>query len=220
MIRSLAFSFGLGLALPAAAVCGAGETFPVAHNEPITVRIVGGEDGKPQAHAHLILIAGYDRRDLHDRLWQEEALTDDRGNARLSSALANLPFVQVWVAKKHLCLGNPGKARFSVELIRRDGLSTPNRCGIATVEDAPGIFNVFVKVKAVKVKAPSPCPARRRARPATPPAATPEPAPAPVVNAPAATAPVPAPESAPPVKNDFDPSHLSAFSAGQTHLIF
>jgi hypothetical protein len=57
-------------------------------------------------------------------------------------------------------MGKPGKASFSVELIRRDGLSAPNRCGTATVEDEPGVFTVFVKekVKAVHPAAPASAP--------------------------------------------------------------
>jgi hypothetical protein len=136
---------GMGLALLTASLCGADEVFPVVHNEPITVRLVGGKDGQPLVHAHLILVGGYDENDIRHGLWQQETLTDEQGRARLSKALANLPFLQVWVGKKHLCEANVKTSHFSVELIRRDGLSAPNRCGTAVVEDAPGVFTVYVK---------------------------------------------------------------------------
>jgi hypothetical protein len=96
------------------------------------------------------LIAGYDQNDLHDQLYRQEALTDAHGQARLSKQLGNLPWLQVWVNKKPLCQAHPRNDNFSVELIRRDGLSAPNRCGTATVEDAPGVFTVFVKSSAIK----------------------------------------------------------------------
>jgi len=133
------------VALLAARTCGADETFPVVHNEPITVRVVDGTDGRPVAHAHVALAAGYDRRDLRLGLWREETLTDGEGKARLSNGLRNLPWLQVRVAKRHLCEGDAGGSAYSVERIRRDGLSAANRCGTATVEAAPGVVTVFVK---------------------------------------------------------------------------
>jgi hypothetical protein len=120
------------------------------HSEPITVRILNGKNGQPLAHLHLILIGGYDQRDLHGQLFREEALTDAQGQARLSGQLANLPWLQVWVNKKPLCQADPTRASFSVERIRRDGLSSPNRCGVVAVEDAPGLFTVFVQGKEKK----------------------------------------------------------------------
>lgn len=156
MIRPLIFSLAAGLVLtvafPSAAAqsCqrgGSAESLPVVHHEPITIRILSGKDGLPLAHLHLILIAGYRASDLREQLFREEALTDARGQARLSSQLANLPWLQVWVDKKPLCQVHPRTASFSVERIRRDGLSAPNRCGTATVEDAPSVFTVFVKGK-------------------------------------------------------------------------
>jgi len=36
---------------------------------------------------------------------------------------------------------------YSTDEIRRDGLSTPNRCGISTVANAHGVFIVFVNSK-------------------------------------------------------------------------
>jgi hypothetical protein len=142
------------MALLTVTLNGAAETFPVVHNEPITVRILGGKDGQPLAHLHLVLLGGYEQSDLHDQLYRVEVLTDIHGEARLPRQLANLPWVQVWVATKPLCQASPRKDSFSVELIRRDGLSAPNRCGTATVEDVPGVFTVFVKGKAKDADAP------------------------------------------------------------------
>jgi hypothetical protein len=156
VIRPLAIPLAVGIALIAASAPAAGEGFPVIHNEPITLRILGGKDGQPLGRMHLTLIAGYDRSDMRKQLFREEALTDAHGQLRLSNQLANLPWLQVWVEKKTLCEGNPRIASFSVELMRRDGLSTPNRCGKVAVEDKPGVFNVFVKGKGA---APTP-PAR------------------------------------------------------------
>jgi hypothetical protein len=150
MIRPLALNLAAGMALLTATLCGVAESFPVVHNEPITVRILGGKNGQPFAHLHLILIGGYDQKDVHDQLFRNEVLTDAHGQVRLPGQLANLPWLQVWVANKLLCESKPRRNSFSVELIRRDGLSTPNRCGTATVEDAPGVFTVFVKGKGKK----------------------------------------------------------------------
>lgn len=139
------------MAFITASLCGADETFPVVHNEPITIRIVGGRNGLPLSNLHLVLIGGYDRSDLHDQLYREEVLTDTYGNVRLPKQLANLPWLQVWVSKMPLCQSKPRKASFSVELIRRDGLSAPNLCGPVSAQDTPGVFTVFVKNKATKL---------------------------------------------------------------------
>ncbi len=149
MIRTLAISLAaglaLGLALPAAAAGNAGESFPVNHEDSIAVHILNGRNGQPLGHLHLILIAGYNQQDMRDQFWREEVISDAHGQVRLSNQMENLPWLQVWVGKKKLCQAKPRTASFSVDLIRRDGLSAPNHCGMATVEDAPGVFAVFVK---------------------------------------------------------------------------
>ncbi len=143
------------LACLAAGLAGrASEIFPVAHNERIILRIMDGRDGKPLPHAHVTLAGGYEERDLRNGLWREEALTDEQGRARLSEQLANLPWLRVWVARSKPCQAHPDRAIYSVERIRRDGLSGPNHCGEATGEDAPGVLTVFVRTKA-KAAAPA-----------------------------------------------------------------
>jgi hypothetical protein len=149
MIRPLVAHLAAGIALAASAVSGVAESFPVVHNEPVIIRILGGIDGQPLARQHLTLIAGYDQNDMSEQFFREEVLTDEKGQVRLSNQLANLPWLQVWVGKKPLCQTHPRSTSYSVELIRRDGLSAPNRCGTATVENKPGVFTVFVKNKTV-----------------------------------------------------------------------
>jgi hypothetical protein len=197
MMRSFALTFGAGLALLAASVCSADEPTAVVHNDPITVRILGGKNGRPLAHVHLSLVAGYTQRDIRLQLWHEDAITDDQGNARLAKPLENLPFLQISVAKNRICQARFSSPSYSVERIRRDGLSTPNHCGIVTVQDAPGVFTVFVKTKD---KAPLPVVAAAApvSAPAVTPAVAPVPVlqPAPVVAQAPAVAPAEAPESA------------------------
>jgi hypothetical protein len=92
-----------------------------------------------------VLTAGYTQRDIDLQMRREEAQTDEHGFARLPNALANFPLLQVSVAKQRLCHSGGRGAVFSIERIRRDGLSAPNRCGTAIVQDAPGVFTVWVK---------------------------------------------------------------------------
>jgi hypothetical protein len=184
MNRLFALSFAAGAAILTARFSGADEPFAVNHTEQVTVRILSGRDGQPIAHVHLVLTGGYDERELHDHLWQEEAITDAHGQARLSKQFANLPWLRLQTGKARLCQANPGEASYSVELMLRDGLSTPNRCGTITVEDRPGVFTVFVKDKKSK---PSPAAetASKTAPTASPAAVAPAPRPvvAPVVTA-------------------------------------
>jgi hypothetical protein len=151
MIRPRVLSLAAAIALLTASLRGADETFPVIHNEPITVRIVGGINGMPLSNLHLVLVSGYDQNDLHNQLYREDVLTDAFGNARLPKQLANLPWLQVWIGSMPLCQSKPRQASFSVELIRRDGLSAPNLCGAVSAQNTPGVFTVFVKNKAEKL---------------------------------------------------------------------
>ena len=151
MIRFRAFVCAAGIVALAASSNSQSEIFPNVHSQPIVIQIVDGRDGKPLAHARLSLVAGYTRRDLHLQLWHEEAFTDDQGRARMSSAMEDLPILQVEVAKGHLCADSHATT-VSVEQIRRDGLSTPNRCGTVTAGDSPGVFTVFVMTKIAKSK--------------------------------------------------------------------
>jgi hypothetical protein len=198
MIRPLAFSLAT-FALSAAALCRADETFPVVHSEPITIRILSGKNGLPLSNLHLLLVGGYDQSDLHDQLFREDALTDTFGKVRLSNQLTNLPWLQVWVSKMPLCQSNPRKTSFSVELIRRDGLSAPNLCGPVSAENSPGVFTVFVKNRAKTLhkgvsitlglpwmQAPKTAPAAPSAVEAASPIVSPPPTPAATVAAPAA----------------------------------
>lgn len=151
MISILAQPLAAGLIFLAAQINGANEVLPVDHNEPITIRVLSGRNGLPLAQAHIVLTAGYNQRDIDLRMRREEALTDEHGTARLPNALSNFPLLHISVAKQHLCHSGGRGAIFSIERIRRDGLSAPNRCGTAMVQDAPGIFTVWVKTG----KAPS-----------------------------------------------------------------
>jgi hypothetical protein len=153
MNRNRTFWVRAAMALLAAAVCSADEVFPVVHHEPIAVRILEGKNGAPQARVHVVLIAGYDRRDLDLGLWREEAVTDEAGMVQLSDALKNLPLLRVAVLKRSSCATDAGGAAISVERIRRDGMSSANRCGTVVAADVPGTLAVFVKGKKLSAKA-------------------------------------------------------------------
>ncbi len=120
-------------------------SIPVVHPEPITIHIVDGQDGRAIAHLHLVLVAGYDRHDVETHLWHEDVMTDDDGDLALPATLLNLPWLQLLLPKSSTCKADPHAQIFSVERMRNDGLSAPNRCGIVTAEDRPGRFTVFAQ---------------------------------------------------------------------------
>jgi hypothetical protein len=151
MNRNLAIWVGVAMSMVTARVCSADEVFPVVHHEPIAVRVLDGKGGRPQARVRVVLTAGYDRRDLGLRLWREEAITDAEGMVRLSDALRNLPLLRVEVLKRHACSAGTG-ATITVERIRLSGLSGANHCGFASIDDAPGVYAVFVKGKKASAK--------------------------------------------------------------------
>ena len=145
MNRMLSIGAAGLVVLIAGAACSADEVFPVVHNEAIAVRVLDGKNGKPQPHAHVLLVAGYDRRDLRLAMWREEAVTDAAGEVHLSGALRNLPLLRVEIIKRHACAPDASDAAASVERIRRDGLSGANRCVAYAAADTPGVFTIFVK---------------------------------------------------------------------------
>ena len=147
MNRIRTILFAIAIALLASAVCLADEVFPVVHREPIVVRLLDGKSGKPQARVHVILTAGYDRRDLALGMWREEVVTDAEGKVRLSDTLRNLPLLRVDILQRHACSTGTANAAISVELVRRDGLSGANRCGFAPADNAPGVLTLFVRGK-------------------------------------------------------------------------
>lgn len=120
-------------------------SIPVDYKEPITIHIVDGEGGHPIAHLHLALIAGYDRHDLEKHLWVEDAMTDEHGDIHLPAVLMNLPWLRVLMPKQNICKADPRLETFSVERMRNDGLSSPNRCGTVTVVEQPGVFTLFAQ---------------------------------------------------------------------------
>lgn len=197
--RSFACFSAAASLLFSATVCVAQMGYPLVIDEPFTVRVLSGNDGKPVAHVHLIIIGGYDLDDIAHHLWEEETLTDDDGEAQITRPLASLPFVQVWVTKRHLCQGNPRASKFSIDRIRNYGLAAPNRCGISTAEDTPGVFTVFVKGK--PVPPPPAADADSDAEPAAEvvPASLPAPPPAPAAIVPGPKLP-PSPAPAPGVR--------------------
>lgn len=144
--RTLSLALGAGTLLLPASVCGAQQnSLPVAHPEPITIRILDGKGGTPLAHVHLQVAAGYDDRDLRLGLWNEEIVTDGEGRASLPGSLKNFPLVAVWVAKHKLCAAHGRSTYMSLDNIRSVGLSTRNRCGTAVAAETPGVLNVFAK---------------------------------------------------------------------------
>jgi len=119
--------------------------FPVVHPEPLTVRVVDAQDGHPQAYLHVALVAGYNRNDVERHLWREDLITDEHGEVRLPATLLNLPWLGILMPKASTCRSDPRAQAFSVERMRQEGMSAPNRCGALTVGARPGVLTVFAQ---------------------------------------------------------------------------
>ena len=157
--RTLSLVLGVAaLALPASVGKSEGSV-PVSHPEPITIQILDGKGGAPLAHVHLLLVAGYDDRDLRLRLWSAEAITDARGRVGLPRALKDFSFVEVRVAKRKLCAAHGRSFGANLDRVRNEGMSTPNHCGTTVVEDTPGVLNVFARARAHDLLPPTASPA-------------------------------------------------------------
>jgi len=141
---------GVGLALAAWALgifLASCEPIPVDYREPVTLRLLDGKSGEPLAHLRLVLIAGYDRKDLKQRAWRNEVITDMAGEALLPQALANFPFLEVRPMKTRLCQGTARGEIYTIAEIRGEGFSAPNRCGWITAAETPRTLVVFVRTE-------------------------------------------------------------------------
>jgi hypothetical protein len=154
MVRFFAASAALALAF--AAAFGFGEVLPVDHREPITVRVLSGRSGLPLAHMRLVLVAGYDERDLARGLWLEEAATNADGEALVPRSLVNFPFLLVSLKKAKPC---SSRIVFNMGRIRNDGFNAPNHCGTKTQAELRGTLTIFAREDAAP---PSDAPAARR----------------------------------------------------------
>ncbi len=114
--------------------------------------MLSGKSGAALAHQRLTLVAGYDARDLEQRLWTEETVTDAAGETAVPLALGNFPFLQVKVAKTKLCQETSRGEVYNLGRVRSQGFSAPNHCGFVTVADAPRVLVVFVRRGARKVE--------------------------------------------------------------------
>jgi hypothetical protein len=144
MMRRLVGWAGLSAVLTTAAICRADEVFPVAHTEAIAVRVVDGLNGRPRARAVVVVVGGYSERDLDAGMWRQELLTDEAGQVPLADGLRNLPLLRVEVIKLRSCAAGGFGKTFSMELTRRDGLSSSNRCGANSAQNVAGTLTVFV----------------------------------------------------------------------------
>lgn len=143
MSRILSISFFVS-AVASSLICSASEPFPVVHHEPLTVRVLDGASGKPRAGVRVVLAGGYTERDLALGLWQEGARTNASGEVRIPDALANLPFLRVWVIKAKFCQSKGAPGRMLVDRIRNEGWNTDNACGTSTAAVTPGKLVLFV----------------------------------------------------------------------------
>jgi len=143
------FRIGVGLVLAAWALgvllAAAGESFPAEHREPITVRVLDGKTGKPLAHLRLTLVGGYTEKDIGQRLWREEAVTDAAGEVRVPRALGDLPFLEVRPRKTKLCQETSRGETYNVGRIRGEGFNAPNSCGFVKAAASPQVLVVFAR---------------------------------------------------------------------------
>lgn len=145
MTRRVFFVLGMGLALPAAAQMASIEAFPVDHKEPITIRVLNGKSGQPMPNVRLVLLAGYQESDIRDEIWSGEVMTNEDGQVLLPRPLMNLAFLEASLVRVKLCQHSAHGELYAIERIRRDGWNAPNRCGVVSIANAPGVLTLFAR---------------------------------------------------------------------------
>jgi hypothetical protein len=138
-------AFYFATVLPGAAQLVSIESFPVDHEEPITIRVLNGKDGQPIANLRLVLLAGYSESDIAHRFWHEEAVTDAFGETRLPRPLVNFPFLQAVTVRASLCQTTPRGEFYKIGRIRSEGWSAPDHCGFVHAGHEPGVLTLFVR---------------------------------------------------------------------------
>jgi len=139
-------SLGLGLYVFGIIVCLMSNVqVPTAQEKNIIIRVMDGRNGKPMANMHLMVSLGSSQEDVRELKSHVDLQTDLNGVALLSIDESTISRIQVWVDWHTLCQETPNTKSFSIEEIRKSGLSTPNNCGSVTREKAPNHLTVFAR---------------------------------------------------------------------------
>src|ERR1035437_5192033 len=97
-VHSPACQVSWGIYVLAFVLHSSGETFPVLHREPITIRIVDGKTGPPLTHVHLAILGGirparYSQRDVagrdDNRRWRQCTIADLPGELSFFPSLGD-----------------------------------------------------------------------------------------------------------------------------------
>ncbi len=124
-------------------ILGSGTLLP--QDNSIVVHVINGKNGKPLAHAHVLIFGGSAAEDIRLNGIPYSLQTDADGLAvlTLSPTVSQLKVFVDWhtVCRKE----SPNIVSYSVAGIKAHGINTPNNCGSASRDSTPGHFFVFVR---------------------------------------------------------------------------
>ena len=110
----------------------------------IVIDVVDGKSGNPIPNEHILVFQGATTEDVRaQKNPSKELKTDANGAALLAVDDPSILRIQVWVDWHVLCQEKPNEQSYSVENIRKVGLSSPNNCGSVVRENIPSHLIVF-----------------------------------------------------------------------------
>ena len=123
----------------------------VAGNGTVELHVVNGKNGKPVAHAHVLVFQGASTEEVTQQRHPIELRTDSEGVAVLPKDTM-MPWLRVFVDWHRPCQTDPQGGIYPLAKITGEGLVTPNTCGSITRKASPYDLYFFVRAETLLEK--------------------------------------------------------------------
>jgi hypothetical protein len=111
----------------------------------IVIQVVDGRNGKPIPREHVLVFQGATAEDIRALNSHADLQTDANGVALLTIEDPSISLILVSVDWHIVCEEKPNTKTYSIEEIKRTGLSTQNKCGLLVRKNEPDHFVVFAR---------------------------------------------------------------------------
>lgn len=117
-----------------------------AQQRSIVIKVINGKTGKPIANARLVLFGGKSQREaMLEKQNLNDATTGADGAVVYQIDPSVTGWIQVFIDGRTPCFDKPNSQTFSIGKVIRTGESTPNKCGVATLQNVAGTFVVYAR---------------------------------------------------------------------------
>jgi hypothetical protein len=111
----------------------------------VVLCLLDGKNGKSIGNEHLLVFYGTTAEDVHAEKNHRDLRTDINGKSVLTLDDSSILLIQVFSDGHILCQQKSNTDSYSVEQIKRTGLSTQNTCGPVHRENTPDQFVIYAR---------------------------------------------------------------------------